>query len=356
MPIVYQSPIAAASVAPRFEWTTNRGRPAEPLRRGGQPLVRRRPAPARLLLVRPFRPVAPDGEPRRPHRAQGTPPSARRAGRRRGARRSRREAVGEGGSGASCSSPAAKRSRGSRAARAHRASRRCSNGTSSRRSRSLQLARLELGDHGESELRRRARRRRRGGRTSTLMFPMLRTTISPSRTTARGPMRCTPRMPTSGWLTSGVTSTPASLPALVTVNVDPRSSSGASVPVRAFSASASTSARSSSRGRDRRSRGRRGRRDPGRSGRRCRGRNGRGRRSRRPRAGRSARGTSCSGERRRPENARQQLLQIDAREVAFLDERDGGHLAVRARQVLDDLPPHAAHLLSPPLALDPRRL
>ena len=40
-------------------------------------------------------------------------------------------------------------------------------------------------------------------------------------------------MATSGWLMSGVTNTPPSLPALVTVKVEPRSSSGASVPARA---------------------------------------------------------------------------------------------------------------------------
>ena len=81
------------------------------------------------------------------------------------------------------------------------------------------------------------------------------------------------------------------MPALVTVNVEPRSSSGVSVPVRAFSASASTSARSSSTlarvaaADDRHDEPLR------RSARRCRGRSGRGRRSRRPRAARSARGT-----------------------------------------------------------------
>ena len=53
-----------------------------------------------------------------------------------------------------------------------------------------------------------------------------------------GARRCgaTPRIATSGWLTSGVTKRPANLPALVTVKVDPRSSSGFSVPARAASA------------------------------------------------------------------------------------------------------------------------
>src|SRR5918992_1074347 len=38
----------------------------------------------------------------------------------------------------------------------------------------------------------------------TETLPIWRTTISPSRTTGRGPIRCRPRMPTSGWFTSGV--------------------------------------------------------------------------------------------------------------------------------------------------------
>ena len=50
------------------------------------------------------------------------------------------------------------------------------------------------------------------------------------------------RIATSGWLTIGVWKRPASLPALVTVNVEPRSSSGLSVPARAASARRSTSA------------------------------------------------------------------------------------------------------------------
>ena len=84
--------------------------------------------------------------------------------------------------------------------------------------------------------RSRARRPPRGGRTHESQ-PTLRTTISPSRTTGRSAIRCRPRMPTSGWLTSGVASRPPSLPPLETVNVEPRSSSGLSVPSRADSAS-----------------------------------------------------------------------------------------------------------------------
>ena len=72
--------------------------------------------------------------------------------------------------------------------------------------------------------------------------PCSRTTTSPSRTTARGAMRPTLRIATSGWLTIGVWNSPASFPALETVKVEPRSSSAAIVPVRAASASRSISA------------------------------------------------------------------------------------------------------------------
>ena len=51
------------------------------------------------------------------------------------------------------------------------------------------------------------------------------------RTTGRSAIRPMLRIATSGWLTIGVWSSPASLPALVTVNVEPRSSSGLSGPV-----------------------------------------------------------------------------------------------------------------------------
>ena len=50
------------------------------------------------------------------------------------------------------------------------------------------------------------------------------------------------RIATSGWLTIGVWKSPASLPALDTVNVEPRRSSAPSDPVRARSASAAISA------------------------------------------------------------------------------------------------------------------
>ncbi len=67
--------------------------------------------------------------------------------------------------------------------------------------------------------------------------PILRATISPSRTTGCSRTRCRPRIPTSGWFTSGVAKSPPSFPPLETVNVEPRSSSGLSVPALALSAS-----------------------------------------------------------------------------------------------------------------------
>ena len=121
--------------------------------------------------------------------------------------------------------------------------------------------------------------------------PVRRTTISPSRTTARGATRPMLRIATSGWLTIGVWKSPASLPALDTVNVEPRRSSAPSDPVRARSASAAISA---SELVDRllvRPRGRPARRDRRRSARRPRCRSDRGRGSRRRRSARSAPGT-----------------------------------------------------------------
>ena len=114
---------------------------------------------------------------------------------------------------------------------------------------------------------RRARTRRRASPSSTRWSnvtdtcPIGRATISPSRTTGRSAIRWTPRMPTSGWLISGVTNEPENLPALVTVNVEPRSSSGFSVPCRAPSASRAPRHRAR-RASASRSRGRPGRRDP----------------------------------------------------------------------------------------------
>ena len=62
--------------------------------------------------------------------------------------------------------------------------------------------------------------------------PMSRTRMAPSTTAGRGAIRWTPRIATSGWLTSGVAKSPPSRPALDTVNVDPRSCSGVERPGR----------------------------------------------------------------------------------------------------------------------------
>ena len=88
----------------------------------------------------------------------------------------------------------------------------------------------------------RARRRRRGGRTSRRRSRPSGRRSAPSRTTGRSAIRCSPTIATSGWLTSGVTKIPPSLPALVIVIVESRSSSTASVPARAPSARRRTSA------------------------------------------------------------------------------------------------------------------
>ena len=98
------------------------------------------------------------------------------------------------------------------------------------------------------------------------------------------------RIATSGWLTIGVWNRPPSLPALVTVKVEPRTSSGRASRARA-ARRAARSRRRSRRRTARRSRARPGRRAPARSAPRRRCRSGRGRRSRRPRAARSAPGT-----------------------------------------------------------------
>ena len=54
--------------------------------------------------------------------------------------------------------------------------------------------------------------------------------MAPSITTGRGAIRWTPRIATSGWLTSGVAKSPPRRPALETVNVEPRSCSGVERP------------------------------------------------------------------------------------------------------------------------------
>ena len=54
-------------------------------------------------------------------------------------------------------------------------------------------------------------------------------------------------------------------------------------------------------------------------------------------------------ERGRLQHDRQQLLEVDRREVALLDVGHGRHLAVGARQMLDDLPPDTTDLFAAPL-------
>ena len=63
----------------------------------------------------------------------------------------------------------------------------------------------------------------------TAIVPVGRATISPFLTTGRSATRPMLRIPTSGWLTIGVVSRPPSLPALVMVKVEPRSSSRVAV-------------------------------------------------------------------------------------------------------------------------------
>ena len=93
------------------------------------------------------------------------------------------------------------------------------------RSPSGRVAGLDARDDGEPE-------RRRAGAVDHAVVErdrdrsrVRRTTTAPSRTTARGATRPMLRIATSGWFTIGVWKRPASLPALVTVNVEPRSSS-----------------------------------------------------------------------------------------------------------------------------------
>ncbi len=58
----------------------------------------------------------------------------------------------------------------------------------------------------------------------------------------------------------------------------------------------------------------------------------------------------------RLQRERDEQLQVDAGEVALLDERHRGHLAVRACQVLGDLPPHPAQRLAAALRRSRREL
>ena len=153
-------------------------------------------------------------------------------------------------------------------------------------------------------------------------------------------------MAASGWFTIGVVKSPPSLPALVTVNVEPRSSSGARVPARAASARRSTSSASSSTDfvvaaaddrDDEALVGLHGDADvvavevddllaleAG------------------VQLGELGERLGDGLERRRHEAA-----EVDVAEVALLDPRDRRHLAVRAGHVLGDEPPDAAQPFPP---------
>ena len=143
--------------------------------------------------------------------------------------------------------------------------------------------------------------------------------------------------PPRGWLTSGVTKRPAALPALVTVNVPPRSSSGFErAGVRRLGEPPHLGVELVERAAVAR-RGRPGRRGPARSGRRRRGRSGRASTSSPPSTRAFSSGNSCSDSATRLEDERHEPLQVDVGEVALLDPGHGRDLAVRARQVLEHL-------------------
>ena len=177
------------------------------------------------------------------------------------------------------------------------------------------------------------------------MFPIVRTTISPSRTTGRGAMRCTPRIPTSGWLTSGVTSKPAELAGarhgergaaqLLGCERAGARPLGERVDVGAQLVDGARRAVADDR-----------HDEP------CVGLHGDAEVvavevddlvALEPRIELREPPERLGG---RPQHGREQQLQVDVREVALLDERDRGDLAVRAAQVLDDLAPDPAHRLA----------
>ena len=142
------------------------------------------------------------------------------------------------------------------------------------------------------------------------------------------------------------------MPALVTVKVEPRSSSGLSVPARAASARRATSAPSSSSERVSQSRT---------TG------------TTRPCVGLDGDAEVVAVEvddlvaleprvqlrellqrlRAGLEHRRDEQLEVDVREVALLDPGHGRHLAVRARHVLGDQAAHAAQRLPPSLRTGP---
>ena len=175
----------------------------------------------------------------------------------------------------------------------------------------------------------------------TETFPIRRTTTSPSRTTGRSAIRWMPRIATSGWLISGVTNRPAALPALVTVNVPPRSSSGFErARVRGLGEAPHLGVELV----EREPVGAADDRDD------------------EPLLGLDGDADVVAVEQHelvvldarvqlrelvqrlgdRLEHERDEPLQVDVREVALLDPRHGRDLAVRARQVLEHQPPDAA--------------
>ena len=159
---------------------------------------------------------------------------------------------------------------------------------------------------------------------------------------AAGPTRCSPRMATSGWLMSGVTSTPPSLPALVMVKVEPRSSSGCErARSRGVREAPHVGVELLHRARVAAAHDRHDEAvvrlhgdaevvaveehdlvplEP------------------RVQLGELAQRQGGCAERPGDERG-----QVDAREVALLDEGDRRHLAVGARHLLDDQAPHASH-------------
>ena len=183
----------------------------------------------------------------------------------------------------------------------------------------------------------------------TLTLPIGRTVTSPSRTTGRGAIRCTPRIATSGWLTSGVTNRPGQLAGardgerraaqllrrelafarLGRERVDvvaklldaPRVAAaddgndeallGLDGDAQVVAVEVDDLVALESR---------------------------------------VQLGEVAQRQRRRVQDGRQEQLEVDGAEVALLDVGDGRHLAMCARQVLDDLPADATHLLAPSLA------
>ena len=143
------------------------------------------------------------------------------------------------------------------------------------------------------------------------MLPIGRTTISPSRTTGRGAMRCTPRIADLGVVDERRHEEPGELPRARDGERRAAELLGRERARRAPSRRARRRRRAARR-RERVSQPRTtGTTSPARSARRCRGRSGRGRRSRRLRAARSARGTPAATARVARSTRRQEQLQVD---------------------------------------------